>query len=273
MAFFIALFSLSCSSDDDNQVTSETDQLLKIQELSNATHVVELWNTSGKLHTGFNDISIRIKDKASNTFIDNAKLSWMPIMAMPTMEHAGPKSELKKVPEATAIYQGYIVFQMTNLDGSGWDLTINYEVDGVAYNVQSAIQVLQAEHKNVTTFSGSDDNKYILTIIEPKNPKIATNKIKMGLFKMENMMSFAQVKNFKIALDPRMPDMGNHSSPNNQDLTFNENDGFYEGKVALTMSGFWVLNLKLFDDQGTLLKGDDVSTENPKSSLNLELEF
>ena len=35
---------------------------------------------------------------------------------------------------------------------------------------------------------------------------------------MESMMSFPVVEDYKILLDPRMPSMGNHTSPNNEDL-------------------------------------------------------
>jgi hypothetical protein len=74
-------------------------------------------------------------------------------------------------------------------------------------------------------------------------------------------------------LDPRMPGMGNHSSPNNTDLSYNSSDTMYHGDLSLTMTGYWVLNLKLVDDNNTVLKGEDVTEENTQSSLYLELEF
>jgi hypothetical protein len=47
----------------------------------------------------------------------------------------------------------------------------------------------------------------------------------------------------------------------------------YHGDLSLTMTGYWVLNLKLLNDQDDLLKGEDVTEENIQSSLYLELEF
>ena len=41
----------------------------------------------------------------------------------------------------------------------------------------------------------------------------------VGVFKMQSMMVFPVVDNFKVKIDPRMPSMGNHGSPNNVDLT------------------------------------------------------
>ena len=90
---------------------------------------------------------------------------------------------------------------------------------------------------------------------------------------MESMMSFPMVEDFSFALDPRMPGMGNHSSPNNTDLTYNVADTMYHGNLSLTMTGYWVLNLKLLNASDDILKGEDVTEDNEKSSLYLELEF
>ena len=120
---------------------------------------------------------------------------------------------------------------------------------------------------------GTDGTKYVLALIEPKSPKIAVNKMKVGLFKMQTMMSFPSVPDYKITLDPRMPGMGNHSSPNNKDLTYNAADQMYDGDLSLTMSGYWVLNLKVLNSAGDILKGEAITEEHPKSSLYLELDF
>jgi len=54
--------------------------------------------------------------------------------------------------------------------------------------------------------------------------------------------------------------MGNHSSPNNQDLT-QQSDGLYHGVVNYTMTGNWTLNFILQDESGQTIKGTEVSTE------------
>ncbi|MCX7547280.1 hypothetical protein OS188_04860 [Xanthomarina sp. F1114] len=273
---FIALFSTACSSDDDNNdqppVINEVEGLTKIQDFTNNNHTIELWSETGHFKTGYNDISVRIKDNTSNSFFENFTINWMPVMEMPSMEHSCPKSTIEKAPGKNTVYQGYIIYQMTNLDGSGWSLTLNYTIDNVDYTVTDTITVTQNYNQNVTTFKGSDDVKYVLALIEPQSPKIATNIMKVGLYKMENMMSFPIVEDYTITLDPRMPDMGNHSSPNNTDLTY-RSDGMYQGNLSLTMTGYWVLNLQLLDETNTVLKGEAVTLENPQSSVYLELEF
>ncbi len=271
---FITLFATSCSTDDDSPATvNEVEGLTKIQELVNDTHTIEMFNKTGQFKTGYNAVSIRIKDNTSNLYVENASLSCMPMMQMPTMQHSCPNSNIIKGLGKDTVYEGYIVYQMTNTDGSGWSLTIDYTIDNVAYSVAGTITVLQSDNQNVTSFMASDGGRYIITLIEPTAPKIAINNLKVGLFKMETMMSFPVVENYTITLDPRMPGMGNHSSPNNTDLNYNIADKMYHGNLSLTMTGYWVLNLKLLDAQDNVLKGEDVTTEHTQSSLYLELEF
>lgn len=274
---FIALFSAACSSDDDNNdtppETSEVDGLTKIQDITNNNHTIELWSKSGRFYTGYNDVSIRIKDNATNIFFKNYSMNWMPVMQMETMQHSCPKSMITKVPGKETVYQGNVIYQMTNPDGSGWSLTFNYTIDNVDYNITETIAVMQHYNQNVTSFMGSDNVKYVLALIEPQTPKIATNTMKVGLYKMENMMSFPVVENYTITLDPRMPGMGNHGSPNNTDLTYRSTESIYQGNLSLTMTGYWVLNLKLLDAMDTVLKGESVAEDHPQSSLYLELEF
>ncbi|TYA55929.1 hypothetical protein [Formosa maritima] len=274
---FIAILSTACSSDDDNNdnppVINEVEGLTKIQDITNNTHTIELYSESGYFYTGYNEISIRIKDNTNNTFFEDFSIGWMPIMQMPTMQHSCPYSTITKTPGKDTVYQGNIIYQMTNTDGSGWTLTFNYTIDNVDYSITDTITVIQYENQNVTSFMGSDNSRYIMALLEPKDPKIAINTMKVGLYRMENMMSFSVVEDYTITLDPRMPGMGNHSSPNNTDLTYRSVEGIYQGNLSLTMTGYWVLNLKLMDTMDTVLKGETVTDENPQSSLYLELEF
>src|SRR5690554_3145362 len=91
--------------------------------------------------------------------------------------------------------------------------------------------------------------------------------MKAVLYRMEDMMTFPVVENYTITIDPRMPGMGNHSSPNNEDLTYQAAQKRYEGKLSLTMTGYWKINMKLLDENGEVLKGEDVTEDNPSSSL------
>jgi hypothetical protein len=96
-----------------------------------------------------------------------------------------------------------------------------------------------------------------------------------AVFKMQDMMNFPIVDNFKLKIDPRMPSMGNHGSPNNVDLTQSVSDKLYHGKLALTMTGLWRINLQLLNASNEVLKGEAILDSDPLSvsSLYFEIEF
>lgn len=272
---FVALFLTSCSNDDNDEpsTVNEVEGLVKIQDITNDTHTVELFNTSGLFKTGYNAISIRLKDNTTDSYVENASLSWMPMMQMPSMQHSCPKSTITKTQGKNTVFEGFIIYQMTNIDGTGWTLNLEYTIDGVSYMASDSIIVNQNDNQNVTSFMASDDTRYVISLIEPNDPIIGVNDLMVGVYKMETMMAFPEVTNYTVTLDPRMPGMGNHSSPNNTDLNYNMADQMYHGDLSLTMSGYWVLNLKLINDQNEVLKGEDVTLEHLQSSLYLELEF
>ena len=269
---FILATLTACSSDDDEVVVNELDGLTKIQEFTNDTHVIELYNTTGALEQGYNTISLRFKNKSTNQYEENATVSWMPVMHMATMNHSCPKSEVVKTAQKETLYNGYIVFQMAQNETEYWDLKLDYTINGTAYTATEIVNVPASAKRRVTSFMGSDNKKYLIAIVDPANPKVALNDVTFGLYKMESMMNFPVVDNYKIKIDPRMPSMGNHTSPNNVDLT-QTSDKLYHGKLSLTMTGYWKINLQLLNELDEVLKGEVVTEENPASSIFLEIEF
>ena len=266
---------ISCTKDDDDVFlpVNEVEDLLLIQEISNDTHIVEMYSISGALSQGYNDITIRLKDKTTGDFVEDATFMWNPMMHMTQMMHSCPKSDLVKVSGMETIYNGYIVFQMAENADEGWDLTFNYTVDGEDFTAVGDISVPATDRKEVTVFMGMDDVRYIVALVKPQSPDVMINDVTFGLYKMESMMSFPVVEDYKILLDPRMPTMGNHTSPNNEDLVYNAMSNMYDGKLSLTMTGYWKLNLMLENENNEVLKGEEVTEDNESSSLYLEIEF
>jgi hypothetical protein len=58
-----------------------------------------------------------------------------------------------------------------------------------------------------------------------------------------------------------------------EDLTYDPTTKKYKGKLSLTMTGYWKINLKLMNDADAVLKGEDITEENEGSSLFFEIEF
>ena len=193
-------------------------------------------------------------------------------MHMTSMMHSCPKSEVTRTPLKETLYNGYIVFQMAQNTTEYWDLQINYTIDDVAYSETAVIDVPASAKQRVTTFTGSDNVRYILALVDPSDPKVAINDVTFGLFKMQSMMSFPIVDDYTVKIDPRMPSMGNHSSPNNVNLTQGADD-LYHGKLSLTMTGYWKINLQLLNPSDEVLKGEEITESVTASSIYFELEF
>lgn len=270
---FALAFFTSCSSDEDNVTVDELAGLTKFKEITNDTHTIELYSHMGYTQVGYNELAFRIKNKTTNEYVKNATVAWMPLMHMTMMTHSCPKSAVEKVSPEGTLYEGYIVFQMPQNETEYWDLKIDYTIDGTAYSVTSVLDVPAAAKRNINTFTGTDNVKYIVAYMEPHHPKVALNEMSACVFKMENMMSFPVVNNYKLKIDPRMPSMGNHGSPNNVDLTQSTADEFYHGKLSLTMTGYWKINLQLLNASNEVLKGEAVTETNEASSIFFEIEF
>jgi hypothetical protein len=276
-----AIIMVSCSKDDDiiPNNPNEIENLQLVKTFTKDGYKVELFNKTGNLQVGYNQIFLRLTDK-NDKYVQDASFDWMPMMTMNmggmTHEHSCPFSEIKKVSGKQTLYEGYIVFIMASDEPDNfWDLQINFTVNGQSLQTNDTVNVISTEsqyNKVYTSAMGSDGVNYMLALIEPSEPIIGTNDIVVGLFKMGENHDFPIVNGYTIKVDPRMPGMGNHSAPGNVNMT-QGGDGFYHGKVGFSMSGYWKINLILENGSGTVVKGEPITEQNPESSLNLKLEF
>ena len=272
----LSIFLISCRTSDDSVTppsVNELEGLVKVKEFSNDTHTIELYTVTGTTQLGYNDLKFRIKNKSSNQYEKNASVNWSPVMHMTSMSHSGPKSSITKVTPDGTLYTGYLVFQMPQNATEYWDLKFDYSINGTAYTATTVVDVPDSAKRRVNSFLGSDNTKYIVAYIEPRTPKVAVNDMTLGVWKMQDMMTFPVVDGYTVKIDPRMPGMGNHGSPNNVNATQTSAGKLYNGKLSLTMTGYWKINLQLANAAGTVLKGEEVTDQNPASSLFFEIEF
>lgn len=266
----------SCTDDGDDPIVIDENPLADYNMVTSFkanSHTLEVYSEETQFSVGYNELFFRIKDDASDSYISKADISWMPVMHMMHMDHSCPKSALS-ITGDNSVYKGFVIFQMPGNADEYWDLILEYTIEGQTYNATERIEVkVPADgKKKVNVFTGSDDVRYVLAMM-PMKPDVAVNDFSAMLFKMENMMSFPVVEDFTIKIDPRMPGMGNHSSPNNVDLSFDAVSNMYKGKLSLTMTGYWKINLKVENKNGEVLKGEDITEENEASSLFFEIEF
>lgn len=268
----ITLAFTSCSNDDNQLNTNELDGLTKFKEVVEGNQTIEFYSPKGALSQGYNDIKFRIKNNETNQYITDAQVEWMPKMHMTMMTHSCPKSEVVKAATGN-LYEGYIVFQMAQNETEYWDLTLDYSIDGEEHSLIIPIDVPATAKRVVSSFMGSDNVRYVIAYIDPTSPKVGMNDLKVGIWKMQDMMTFPMINDYTVKIDPRMPSMGNHSSPNNVNAQQTAVDNFYIGKLSLTMTGYWKINLQLQNDLGTIVKGEEITDSVTESSLFFEIEF
>lgn len=266
----------SCSNDDADALVVEENPLADYTMLTSLTangHDIEVYSDQDEFTLGYNELYIRIKDGTTDSYIEDAEISWMPVMHMTEMMHSCPKSNVSKT-ENASVYSGYVIFQMPGNVDEYWELGLEYTVNGKTFNATERIDVMTPADgkKTVDSFMGSDDSRYIVAMM-PFVPEVKLNDFSAMVFKMESMMSFPVVENYTIGIDPRMPGMGNHSSPNNVDLVYDTTAKIYKGRLSLTMTGYWKINLELINDSDEVLKGENITEENESSSLFFEIEF
>jgi len=164
---------------------------------------------------------------------------------------------------------------MASDDTDYWEITYNYVEgnDTLAQVVNQPKVVLSTGLTRYKSFKGSDNAYYYLALIDPTDPQVGTNDITACIYKRIDLYTFNPVQNYTIEVDPRMPDMGNHTSPNNVSLTYNTVSEIYKGKLNLTMTGYWKVNLIVRDSNNTILKGDSITSTTTASSIYFEIEF
>ncbi len=274
-AFMVSLAFTACT-DETDEPNVDVDPLAEYNLLTTLKangHTLEVYSAQQQFTVGFNELFIRVKNDGEANYASSAELMWMPVMHMAEMSHSCPKSAISKTDIAT-VHKGYVVFQMPGNADEYWDLAIDYTLGGEAFKANQRIEVIAPTNgkRTVGSFMGSDNTRYIVAMA-PLTPEVKVNDFAALVFRMENMMLFPAVENYKITIDPRMPGMGNHSSPNNEDLVYDAASKMYKGKLSLTMTGYWKINLKLLNPEGAVLKGEDVTEENEASSLFFEIEF
>ncbi len=271
-AFAFLLLSVSCKKDNPIVAPNPLEGLTLIQTIKNSQHDVELYNETGSLVTGYNKITLRIKSK-DGAFIKDADINWQPMMQMTMMAHASPSIKPINDKATLEIHQGALIFQMASNSTEFWELTINYTIKNVSYTAKDRIIVKESIRQRVSSFKGTDNVNYVLALVSPAKLKVGINDVEAMLFKMDNMTTFSAVDRYSIKLDPRMPGMANHGSPNNLDLTSTGTNGLYKGKLSITMTGYWKINLQLVNSNNEVLKGEAITGSTESSSLYWEIEF
>jgi len=262
-----------CSAEEALNVYNYLLDFKEIPELATdveSKYEVRVYTKTGTLHTGYNEIIFVATKKETGNYVKYLTVTDItPLMLMTrmNMQHSTPASEDVKLVnyDFPAVKRGWISFVMPTSDSGTWTLGYSAEVQGSTGRLEAApitVAALPAGQDWVKSFK-VDGTTYYLSLADPTSWVTGKNEVKafLSVKGSDAKVPYGPAaETFSIDIDPRMPDMGNHTSPDNTALT-QQTDGSYQGSVNLTMTGLWRIHLTVRDAQGNIVAGGDDLSE------------
>lgn len=299
LVFALMCAMTSCTldkTDYEAEISSVVPEYFEFKEavsFNNGSYKISVEALNGTFYKGYNEIHLKITN-SQNQNVNISEVTFLPIMT----KNDGSKSSCPhlynlRYHAEERYFTGYAVFTEES-HMNGWEIYVSFLENNQKYvaNHPISVQIQANKNLNMTEFTGNDGERYFIALVAPQKPKVAENELIAGIYKYTiptnpagnfpdpSQFSYSEVSNYTLKLDPRMPEpsMGNHSSPNNRDLT-QQADGFYHGIVNYTMTGNWTLNLIMLNQNGLIVKGTLVPTdftpgiEGVKSELHIDTLF
>ncbi|WP_452218850.1 hypothetical protein [Lacinutrix undariae] len=279
----ISVVITSCTidkTDYNSEISTEITEYFEFEEvtsISNGYYEITIEALNGEFFKGYNEIHLKVRNTQTNENLENLEVTFLPIMTDANGNKTSCPHEFYLNYDTTnEYYLGYSVFTNESDSTVSWELYVSVTDNNETLSVNTPITIEEQTNMNLnmTAFTGNNDEQYFIALVAPQSPSVAQNDLvagiytynqptnSAGVFPDPSQFSYSIVENHTLLLDPRMPEpsMGNHSSPNNQDLT-QGTDRLYHGVVNYTMTGNWTLNLIFQDENGQTIKGTEVSTE------------
>ena len=258
-----------CSAEKALQVYRFLQTVKIIPELSTVVdgqYNVFAYSKTGAFHTGYNELFFVATKKKNGNYIKNFDVtSVTPLMLMVkmNMKHSTPVGGNAESfnNDYLAVKRTWVSFLMNSSESGSWTVGYDTSVLGSNGGIEAAditVDALPDGQAWLKNFKWNDQT-YFLSLVNPTDWQTGKNTITAYVSQKSNPITtpypLAQ-ELFTIEIDPRMPDMGNHTSPDNVNLTKQAN-GSYQGTVNLTMTGRWRIHLTVKDAQGNIVAGGD----------------
>ena len=258
-----------CSAEEALQVYNFLQTVKIIPELSTVVdgqYNVFAYSKTGTFHTGYNEIFFVATKKKNGNYIKNFDvddLSPQMLMVKMNMKHSTPVGGSAESFDENrlAVKRTWVSFVMNTSEAGSWTLGYHANVLGSTGGIEVAditVAELPEGQQWLKSFKAGGDT-YYLSLVNPTDWTTGTNAIRTYVSKKstEATVPYALASGpFTIDIDPRMPDMGNHTSPDNVALT-RQTDGSYQGAINLTMTGRWRIHLTIRDGEGNVVAGGD----------------
>lgn len=254
-----------CTQDDENkisQILAGYKEVTGLSRQSAGDYTIKVYGRSASLSVGYNDLYFAVEKTESGRHVKDIAISDLsPLMDMGKMKHSTPIANKFDQIESFPIYHTWVAPLMAG----GWTLSFNYRIkDEFGSLAGDTITVVATPEGQACTKSFKwNDATYYLTLASPHDLLTGVNTVNAYVSKKSDdatqpYLPASEV--FTIDIYPTMPDMGNHTSPNNESLTL-QADGSYQGKLNLTMTGVWDLHLHVKDAAGNTVAGGEELSE------------
>lgn len=258
-----------CSAEEALLVYKFLQTVKPIPELyTEVDGLYDVWaySKTGSLHNGYNDLYFVVTKKKTGNYVKDFNITNVtPIMNMVKMNmfHSTPVSPAVEIFDDTrkAIKHGWVSFLMNTSEAGTWAFSYDIAVLGSKASVTDKAIVVNAIPDGQEWLKNFKvgDNTYYLSLVNPIDWKTGENVIQAYISKKSAPITTPYAlatETFTVEIDPRMPDMGNHTSPDNTPLV-KQKDGSYQGNINLTMTGLWRIHLTVKDAQGNIVAGGD----------------
>ena len=256
-----------CSAEEALQVYRFLQTVKIVPELSTVVdgkYNVFAYTKTGALHTGYNDIYFVATKQSTGNYIKNFDVTNLtPLMHMVKMDmyHSTPVGGAAESFNGAylAVKRTWVSFVMNTSDAGSWTLSYDALVLGKTGGIEKQDVVVNALPDGqawLKSFKVGDDT-YYLSLVNPNEWKTGTNGIRAYVSKKsaKGTTPYTLASDiFTIDIAPRMPDMGNHTSPDNTALV-KQTDGSYQGTINLTMTGLWRIHLTVRNADGEVVAG------------------
>lgn len=250
-----------CSQDDEkniSQILAGFKEVTGLSRQSTGDYTVKVYARTSNLQVGYNDLYFTVEKTESGRHVKDFTVSDLsPLMDMGTMKHSTPIANKFDQIENYPIYHTWVAPLMAG----EWTLSFNYRIKdltGTFTGGTITIDAIPSEQVWIKSFKWNDVT-YYLTLAHPQDLKTGVNTLSAYISKKGDDGTLPYLpasETFTIDIYPTMPDMGNHTSPNNEPLTRKE-DGSYQGLLNLTMTGVWDIHLNVKDATGNTVAGGE----------------
>ena len=234
--------AVSCTVSDDNSALFTEPELHKLGEFNDGGLTIAAYSET-PLSMGFHHIYFEVHEDGE--LLERPEIVFHPVMHMEHHSHASPHENPPgdRDPD-TGLFRGWAIFTMPSGAMGSWELVVTVrDTETPGRDIEAVIDIPIEESALVRSFQAESGDRYILSLVDPGDPRTGMNDLVVALHQRETMMHFPPVTDAVFGFEPWMPSM-DHGSSNNVEPVHGSN-GFYHGKVNFNMTGDWELRFDI----------------------------